>query len=262
MAEPSVGAVTLVAAVNDEAILDACLRRSPDVAAGRIALVCVRGARNMGEAYNQGLEQATSPVVLFAHQDVYLPAGWLDLLLQALTRLDRHAPDWMVAGPYGVRADGAHAGLVWDVGLARELGTRGFAQAPVVSLDELLLILKPTPGFRFDPDLPHFHLYGTDLVQTCLLMGRSAWAIEAPVVHNSQPVATLAGGYSLAYRYARDKWREHLPIPTTVCTLTRNPVPLWRARWRRRGIPARDGKLLADAVEVSRQAGFDDYAPA
>ncbi len=168
----------------------------------------------------------------------------------------------MVAGPYGVRADGCHVGLVWDGGLERELGASGFGHAPIVSLDELLLIVRDEEGFGFDPQLPHFHLYGTDLAQSALAAGRRAFAVELPLVHNSQLVDSLSGGYTSAYLYARDKWRALLPIPTTVCTLSTSPLPLWRAKWGIRLVPRRRGKPSQDAAELARLAGYGGEAGA
>ncbi len=248
---------TLIAAVNDDDILSQCLARSPDVVSGRLKLTAIRGARNMAEAYNAGLAQTGGRIALFAHQDVYLPKGWLDLAQAKLAELTAHAPGWMVAGPYGVRSDGQHAGLVWDAGLESELGEPGFGFAPVASLDELLLIARREDGFGFDPALPHFHLYGTDIVQTCLAAGRGAFAVELPVVHNSQRVATLSGGYTRAYRYTRDKWRARLPIRTTVCLLSANPWPLLKAKLRLLRAPRRTGELVHDAVELARTAGYE-----
>jgi hypothetical protein len=252
----------LVAAVNDEDILASCLAASPDVVSGRLTITAMRGARNMAEAYNGGLakvraQKGDNPlIVLFAHQDVYLPAGWLDLAEERLADLTKAKPDWMVAGPYGVRADGSHVGLVWDGGLERELGAPGFGHAPVVSLDEFLLILREDGRFGFDPELPHFHLYGTDIVQSALTAGRGAYAVELPLVHNSQRVDTLSGGYTLAYRYARNKWRARLPIPTTICDLSTNPLHLLRAKWRVRKVARRTGKPARDAAELARLAGY------
>lgn len=247
----------VIAAVNDDCILDQCLARSPDIVSGRLPLIVIRGARNMASAYNSGLDQWGGRIALFAHQDVYLPRGWLDLAKFKLSQLQRTAPDWMVAGPYGVRPDGSHVGLVWDSGLGRELGAPGFGFDQIDSLDELLLILKREDPYRFDEDLPHFHLYGTDLVQSCLAMGKSAWAVEMPVVHNGQRVDSLSGGYTLAYNYARRKWRDRLPIATTICRVSRNPYYLWRAKWAVRKIPARTGVVGYDAVEVARKLGYE-----
>lgn len=248
---------SLIAAVNSEEILEGCLARSPDVALGRLALTAIRGARSMAEAYNRGLDASGGKYALLAHQDVYLPHGWLDIAMDKIAELNATQPDWMVAGPYGVQKDGSHIGRVWDVGIGRELGAPGFPATPVVSLDELLLVLRRDSDYRFDDKLPHFHLYGTDLVQSGLQMGRSAWAIEMPLVHNSQLVSSLSGGYTRAYRYMCKKWAQKLPIPTTVVSVTRNPIPLARAKWRRRNVPERQGRLLADSVEVARLAKYE-----
>lgn len=247
----------VISAVNNEAILESCLARSPDIVSGRLKLTTIRDASSMSEAYNRGLDQTSGKVALFAHQDVYLPKGWLDRAIKVLGDLDRQAPDWMVAGPYGVREDGHHIGLVWDGGLSCETGRPGFPPTPIGSLDELLLILRTDADFRFDPQLPHFHLYGTDLVQSCLAMGRSAWAVELPVVHNSQLVDSLGGGYTRAYRYVRRKWRDRLPIPTTICRVTYDPTELFWAKWRVSRNPKRQGKVTADAVEVARSLGYE-----
>jgi hypothetical protein len=95
----------------------------------------------------------------------------------------------------GVQKDSVHAGRIWDVTMGMELGHAQFPPTRVESLDELLLIVKREPWFRFDPQLPHFHLYGTDLVQTAWAAGRSAFAVELPVVHNNRPYTSLGSGY-------------------------------------------------------------------
>lgn len=249
--------VTVIAAVNDRAILRDCLAQSPDIASGALPLVTVEGATSMAEAYNRGLDQSRPGIILFAHQDVYLPQGFLARCLKIFEALEQTDPDWMVAGPYGVTQQGEHVGRVWDVTMGRELGAPGFAATPIGSLDELLLILKWDGQFRFDPELPHFHLYGTDLVQSALALGRGAYAVELPVVHNNRPIPSLGGGYADAYRYTRRKWRAKLPIPTTICDLSNNPLPLARVRWRRWKHRARREQLLADAVEIAQRAGYE-----
>lgn len=248
----------VIAAVDSDYVLENCLAASPDIVSGDLPLTAIRDSRSMAEAYNAGLTKTDERICLFAHQDVYLPAGWLDLAVEQLNRLEEASPDWMVAGSYGVRKDGTHIGRVWDVNMGKELGERGFSPAAVESLDELLLILKRPADFEFDRDLPHFHLYGTDLVQTAWDRGRSAWAVELPVVHNNRPYSSLGGGYVKGYKFARRKWRHRLPIYTTICEISYNPLPLWRVRWRRRNVAQRPEKLLAQAQEVARDAGYEN----
>ena len=247
----------VIAAVDNDRILAECLAASPDVASGALPLTVIRGAGSMAEAYNAGLAQTEAAICLFAHQDVYLPAGFLDRAADRMNSLESDAPEWMVAGPYGVRKDGSHIGRVWDVNMGRELGERGFAPTSVESLDELLLILKRQPGCVFDPALPHFHLYGTDLVQTAWATGHSAWAVELPVVHNNRPYSSFGAGYVAGYKYVRRKWRRRLPLFTTICEISYNPLPLWRVQWRRRRVAERTEALLAHAPEVAAKAGYE-----
>lgn len=247
----------VIAAVNDDEILSQCLALSPDVVSGALPLTIIRNARTMSEAYNRGLAQTDRPICLFAHQDVYLPKGWLARAVEVLNQLEQDYPDWMVAGPYGVRKDGIHVGRIWDVAMGIALGKTSFPPTPVEALDELLLIVKREPWFSFDPELPDFHLYGADLVQTAWDAGKSAFAVELPVVHNNRPYSSLGAGYVASYRYARRKWRRRLPIFTTICEITYNPLVLWRAQWRRRKAQTTRGGLLALSVEAARQAGYE-----
>jgi len=248
----------VIAAVNDDEILNHCLALSPDIASGALPLTIIRNAKSMSDAYNRGLAQTDRPICLFAHQDVYLPKGWLARAVEVLGQLEQDHPDWMVAGPFGVGRNGeGGVGRIWDVAMGLELGGAAFAPTPVQSLDELLLVVKRQPWFTFDPALPDFHLYGTDLVQTAWAAGNSAFAVELPVVHNNRPYSSLGAGYVASYRYARRKWRRRLPIFTTICAITYNPLALWRAQWRRRKAQVQRGRLLAVSGEAARLAGYE-----
>ncbi|WP_156363689.1 glycosyltransferase [Sphingomonas sp. Leaf357] len=249
--------MVVICAVDNRDFLSRCLMRSPDVAGGTLPVVTVEGAASMTKAYNEGLSRTDRTICLFAHQDVYLPKGWQARAVAALNALSEFDPKWQVAGPFGLDARGEAFGRVWDVSLARELGHPSGHPVAVRSFDELLLILRREPNYRFDEGLPHFHLYGTDIAQSALTSGRSAYAIDLPVIHNNQPVNRLDGGYGEAYRYSRRKWRDQLPIFTSVSTLSRNPLDFWRANRGAKARPARTTTLLADSVEAARQAGYE-----
>ena len=247
----------VIAAVNSDVIFDACLGRSPDIADGTIPVIAKRGAKSMASAYNQGLLEIDARIALLAHQDTYLPKGWLDRAIDRLNSLTQQHPEWMVCGPYGVDASGKHIGRIWDTTLGQEFCAQDFEPTPIESLDELLIILRAESGIRFDEKLPDFHLYGTDIVQIARQMGGSAFAVELPVVHNNRPTASLGGGYMEAYRYVRRKWRAKLPIWTTISAISYFPVSLWRAKWRRRKIKDRGVELQADAVEIAQRLGYE-----
>lgn len=249
--------ISLHSAVNSRPILEACLLRSPDVAAGRLSVEVLEGYASASIAYSDAIAKSTKSICLFTHQDVYLPRGWLDTFLRHVNALSERDPNWAVVGVYGICANGDHVGRLWDVTMGRELGEPGFSATPVQSLDEVVIAVRKAPGLDFDRDLPGFHLYGTDIVQAARSLDRTSFVIEAPIVHNNRPISSLKGDYERSYRYARRKWRGRLPIATSICQLSYNPLSLWQAQYRRRRAGERPPGLLADARDVATNAGYE-----
>ena len=175
-----------VAAVNRPEILAENLAVSPCLAKHPNSLAVFLDQPSASIAYNRGLDSTQADVVVFAHQDVYLPSGWDQVLLRSLAQLDEIDPNWAVAGLVGLTLDNSILGHVWSTGLAREIGSSSQLPSPTTCIDELLIILKRNSGIRFDPELPSFHLYGTDIVRTALGAGYGAYIINAPVIHNSR----------------------------------------------------------------------------
>lgn len=248
--------VAIVASNNPET-LASCLQRSPDVVSGALPVVVVKDAPSMTVAYNRGLDRTTQSICVLVHQDVYLPRGWLDRAVSTLNELSRLHPDWEVAAPNGLSGTDMY-GRVYDTAFQCET-CEASAEHPVpaTSFDELLLLLRRSPGYRFDEGLPGFHLYGTDIAQSAIVAGRGAYVVELPVVHNARLVSTLRGDYARAWWYARRKWWHHLPIQTSVSRLSRNPLDLWRAQWAMRNRPDRTDDPLPDAVLAARLAGYE-----
>jgi len=248
----------VAAAVNDREILAGCLARSPDIVDYGLELKTYEGFDSAAHALNSGLDGSTAPIVIFAHQDVYLPRGWLERLARQIDIIEAKNPNWAVLGLYGRTAEGGEVGRVWSSGLGREAGSAGFPPTEVVTMDELLLVLRRDSGLRFDEQLPGFHLYATDIVTEGRMKGIPSYVIEAPVVHNSRPTRTLKGAYARAYRFMQKKWRDHLPITTLVCDITRLPVALWRARLQGMKIYRRNVKRpKRDAVEIARTLNYE-----
>jgi hypothetical protein len=252
--------VCIVAPVNDEPVLNANLLRSPALAEGAHFLA-KRGYSSASKAYNSALDAVQQPIVVFVHQDVYLPAPWLSQLFGAMRRLEKADPNWAILGLYGARADGSHAGRVWCSGQGCELGNAFDGPVPVVSIDELLIVMRRGAGVRFDEELEGFHLYGTDIVQTALAKGFGAYVIHAPVVHNTVRVKSLHGAYERAYRYIARKLRDRLPIPTVVVPITRwgGTMRYRELRIRVRGLLSspQPGKQRPDAMQIAQRIGYE-----
>lgn len=243
-----------IAAVNDDGVLAQNLAASPDIVARPERLVVLRGQPSASAAYNAGLDRTRARIVVFAHQDVYLPGGWADRLAAQVARLDAEAPGWAVAGVTGVRAAGGIvSATVWSSGLGQALGRALGAPVPAVSVDEVLIVLDRHAGLRFDPVLPSFHLYGTDIALAARAAGRGVYVVDLPVVHNSRPVVSLGGGYTRAYRYMMRKWYRGWAIPTTVATLgLRGWVRMQLFNLRRTMLFARGRALRRRAREHER----------
>lgn len=256
---PAASEVTVAAAVNDRSVLEGCLKRSPDLARDPGAVRIYEGFASAALAYNKALDDAGSDIIVLAHQDVYLPAGFLARLRKGLAQLAALDPDWAVAGVIGLDGKGAVVGETWSSGLRRLVGEKVASPTPVVSMDEVLLVVRRSAGVRFDDELPGFHLYAADFVLAARRRGRGCYVLDLPIIHHSRPVVRLDRGYRRAYRYMQRKWAGSLPIPNLVCPITRSSLPLLirdaRLRWlnrRQRGRrpPAEDPVTIARSLGI------------
>jgi len=247
--------IKIVAAVNDEETLDQCLAASPDILSGVIPLRTYRGFSSAGKAFNKALGDAMDDqhnirrtrVVVIAHQDVFLPVGFASHLVVTLNALSERVPHWGVAGCIGITAEGNVRGRTWASSMKKIVGNQFQLPAQIVSLDELILVVNMDSADsafpRFDPELPSFHLYGTDIVQTAISRGLTSYAIDLPVIHHSRPIVSLGRGYWAAYRFCQKKWRQSLPIPTLMGGLFASILPMMKQdilyRLRNRGARVR-----------------------
>ena len=217
---------SLIAAVNDEEVLRRNLLRSPDLE-DATDVILQRGFPRAGAAYNSAMTDARGDLLVFAHQDVYLPTGWIHTLEDCVRQVNAVSPRWGVLGVIGPDARGVVRGQVYSTGLKRMVGEPADEPIPVRSVDEMVIILHRESGLRFDPELPGYHLYGTDV---CL----QAWQRDIPCyvvsnfcLHNSRGIRRLPLAFWRACLYLRSKWRDQLPL-TTPCVTIRGGM-LWPA---------------------------------
>ncbi len=251
----------LVAAVNDEATLGRNLLASDMVVRGHVKLHAARGAVSASQAYNAALDSTEGETVIFAHQDVYFPPGWLGWLQSAIAEVNARDPGWALIAPTGICADGRHLGQVWSSSQNRCVGEPLAGPAPAQSFDELAIVMRRAAGLRFDAQMPGFHLYGTDIVQTALRRGLGAWICQMPLVHNDAFHDRLGEDYGDAHRYVRRKWRAALPLRTTVLEITARGLELpihrargWKSLGKRRSLSFRAD---TDPREISRRCGWE-----
>lgn len=211
---------SLVVAANSDALLHDNLLRSGEERFAK-EIIIRRNAPNSATAYNAGMAGCTGDVVVFAHQDVFLPAGWSERMRRSIEELTCHDPQWGALGLYGITRSGKRAGHVYSTGLRSFVGRPLSEPIQIGTLDEMLLIIRRTAGLRFDEKLPGFHLYGTDICMEAEARGMRNYVLPCFALHNSTGMKKLPLGFWRAYLYLRSKWRDRLPI-ATPCTVISN----------------------------------------
>lgn len=218
---------SLIAAVNDQQLLEKCLLGSP-VTTPPAERIWQRGYSSAAKAYNAAIDQATTDVLVFAHQDVFLPPDWTERVQAALTWFAANDPDWAVAGIWGVGNSGARHGHVYCTGLKQTLGRKFEEPKEVRTVDELLFIVRKSSGIRFDESLPGYHMYGTDICLEAQRRGLKCYAISAFCIHNTNGYNMLPLAFWRSYLFMRRKWRNQLPIISPCADITANCWPMIR----------------------------------
>ena len=218
---------SLVVAANSDQILRSNLLANSESAAAKEVLI-QKDALSAAHAYNRGLQESTGEIVVFAHQDVFLPPGWHRRFSRAIMELSRRDPNWGVAGLYGVKRSGRGVGYAYSTGLRRFVGQEFSSPTHVRTLDEIMLVVRRKSGLSFDPDLPGFHLYGTDICLEAEARGMKNYVLPCFALHNSAGLKYLPLDFWKAYIYLRRKWITRLPIVTPCTKITRCCMPMFK----------------------------------
>ena len=214
--------ITVIAAVNNRSILDSNLLRSPFLESGnRHQLLIREGFPSAALAYNDALIEASNDIVVFVHQDVYLPTDWFGDLDRTISTLDAAGLPWGVIGCFGARAHSEGGlGSVYSTGWGLQ-GKTINAPERVETLDEIVLVVRKSSGLRFDRFLPHYHMYGVDLCLTARSMGLECYVMPTFCVHNTSQLLVLPPEFFTCYRYIKRKWPQFLPVHTSCIKISR-----------------------------------------
>jgi hypothetical protein len=225
--------LSFVVCVSDDQSLQSNLLRSPCLGPGSPHEVLMqRGCDSAAEGLRRGLTQARHPLVVWAHQDVYLPRGWPERFRRQYRLVEEVYGGQAIVGVYGVARRGAallRAGRVVD----RDRLLQEAAPLPAVvdTLDELLLALPRNTPLLADPRLG-FHLYGADLCLQARRQRLPVVAVDALCFHNSL-TAELPPAFHASAATLACKWPDELPIATSCALIgglrrqapLGNPVP-------------------------------------
>jgi hypothetical protein len=213
--------VTIAVAVNNRAILEQNLLRSLELAGAHPHQILLReGYPSASIAHNSALDAAANDIVVFLHQDVYFPYLWFSNLAKSIRSLDERELRWGVLGCFGCRRSSQGGiGSVYTTGRGAH-GNRIEQPELVDTLDEIVLVIRRSSGLRFDPSLPHFHLYGTDICLEAQSKGLNTYVVPGFCVHNTNQLLRLPPQFHDCYRYVKRKWASRLPISTSCLTIS------------------------------------------
>lgn len=214
---------------NDPGILSLNLRASPAIISGDLPLSVEEDPPSAAIGYNRLLERYPDDDCILAHHDVFLPEGWHRLLARRIAEVQEYDPNWAVIAAFGVGHDGRRWGPVWSSAISMMVGDVAEAPQPIQSADELLIVVRGGSGLRFDEDLPHFHFYGLDIVQTALAAGKGAYNVPLPLIHNDRFAKDLGDNFRAGYHHMKRKWRRQLPLVAPTVKVSWHGLHLHRA---------------------------------
>ena len=212
--------LSFVVAVNSPEVLQRNLLASPCLASGKHELVLQEGFNSAAKAYNHGLAQCSNELVVFVHQDVFLPEGWDAVVESSIRTIEAADPNWGVAGCWGIADDQSKFGHLYTPG-EKIIGRPMDQPERVRTLDEVVLIVRKSSRLAFDEQLPAFHFYGADICLAAKSKGMNCYAISAFCVHNSQQYFEYPKDFSDSYRIFKRKWARQLPIQTSCICVSR-----------------------------------------
>jgi hypothetical protein len=222
--------ITFVVAVNNRDVLEQNLLSSPCLRFPHSHEVLIQEKfPSAALAYNDGMQRASNDLVIFIHQDMFLPEAWLSRLEMNLQYLDENGPDWGVLGCWGARTDGSLVGHIYSSGLGL-LGEELENPLPVQTLDEIVLVVRKNSGLFFDETLPHFHFYGADICMTAASRRLNCYAMSAFCVHNTAQILRLPEEFYDCYAHVKRVWRNCLPIQTTCIRISRFNSEVYRRK--------------------------------
>ena len=227
-------ACSVLCATNNPLQLQNNLAASPDLLTTRHQheLIAITNASSIATAFQEGLKHATHTWLILAHQDVYLPEGWLADIQHAWHIAEQKLGQAIgVAGVAGTVKNQAgnfdYAGCVMD-----RIYTFNYLQSQLPlqahSLDELVLVYR---NDRFIPELNPdfgFHYYATESVFKAEEHGFIGAILPVPCLHNSSRYDSTINDEDVKQKSQTfyHTWQHRLPIRTTIAYMTHEGITL------------------------------------
>ena len=194
-------------------------------------IVPLYNAPSAAIGYNSVFSKVHNEIVIFCHQDMFFPSDWLKKLNISLDFLEKEDPSWGVLGCYGMTEMGVKTGYIF-CNVNKSLGHEFTQPRQVQTLDEIVLIIRADTILRFDPHLPGFHFYGSDICLAARKENRNSYAISAFCFHNSNQLIIFPKEFISGYKYVRKRWERYLPVFATCITIEKSPIPFYFSHYK------------------------------
>lgn len=218
--------ITFVVPANNRAVLERNFLASPFLSeVDNLHVLVQENYTSAAKAYNNAINRSSSDLIIFVHQDVFLPRRWLSQLEAALGQLAETDPRWGVLGCFGTTETGQYVGYVYTTGQG-VVGRAFKVPVPVQTLDEIVLVIRRSSGLRFDERLRGFHFYGTDICMAAARQGYRCYAIPAFCIHNTHQLLVLPAEFYECYKQVKHIWTDYLPIETSCVRISESDLPM------------------------------------
>lgn len=209
---------TFVTPSHRKSVLNHNLLKSNIFKKNKYPLVIQRGFRNISKAYNDALKKINTEYIVFLHHDVYLPDSWEKNFINSMNSM--RGCQWGVLGVAGVGYSNNKWKNFFHLYNQKYNIHKLSGQFPyeVLTLDELMLVIKKESGLKFDEKIPSAHFYGVDICLQAKEIGLKNYVIRAFCHHNSTNSDARSVEFLKAKSYIKKKWKKYLPFRTT-CTI-------------------------------------------
>ncbi len=177
-------------------------------------IIRLNNQNSAAEALANGLREAQNEIVVFVHQDVYLPEGWDRQFCQRILEVEAKYGSFGMIGVNGASRRGRQAVLSGRIVDRQNI----FAHpdplpAQVDTVDDCLFAIHKSQYPGMDSALG-WYLYGADLATRYRVHQQGVYIVDALCYHNSErgvqePPAYTASGHRLAAL-----WPQLLPMVT------------------------------------------------
>jgi len=188
--------ISYICHYNDEQRLQKCLIESlKSNMKKKDELFLLKDYKSQASAYAYAEKEAKNDLMVFVHQDTYLPKGWRRNLIRQIKILDTVDKDWGIIGCIGLKLPIFPSEISKFVGhFGDEYGEFCSKNLPMqVDTVDSFMFAKRKNGIHFDPKIPSFHGAIEDICYQAKKDSKGVWIPDIYTEHrtNKQGVDSI-----------------------------------------------------------------------